>query len=517
MRVGIISAYVDPERNGADYRGPIQPQIGPLIAGLLPADADIDVVLDTSGEPDWTRDYALVFISALHSDFDRARQISHYWRRRGAKTVFGGPLASAYATLCQPFFDAVAVGDAESTVPTIYRDFCRGALQPLYISSPYNPEAVPVPRFDLAATQQMLPLSLEATRGCPFSCDFCSLTGAGTRYHTRPVELVVRDLREGRRMLSGLVPDYKLPGVGFVDNNIGGSLSYLARLCEAIRPLRIRWGAAITFNCVQVPDVVKALAGAGCRFLFMGLESFNPAVIADMRKHQNVIDATRSVIDRCRRHGILVLSGLMLSPSLDDGRTIAMIPRQLRTCGLHVPTFIAFECPFPGTPFFGRLAAQPEPAFLPGALLRDFNGYTLVVRPSREPLDRFMDHYRSVLHAVFTRAAKLRKLIDDLPRLLSSGVWESAMVDVMHQWVADMTPDPARTYLAGSDRCPPEASRVPLTQDDFDSEEHYHAVMDPWRVTDDTGRVLPAWMRSTRVFDRKGRISADALQLIAVS
>jgi hypothetical protein len=517
MRVGIISIYVDPDRKGDHSRGPLQPQIAPLIAGLLPPDIEIDVILDTWREPDWTRDYDLLFLSALHSDFDRARQISHYWRRRGAKTVFGGVFASLYPSLCLPFFDAVVIGDAEGAVPEVYADFRRDALQPIYVSSAYDPARLPVPRFDLAADQQMLPLSLEATRGCPFSCEFCSLTGLGTRFHTRPPEMVVRDLKEGRRMLKGLVPDYKLPGVGFVDNNIGGSLPYLAKLCDAIAPLKIRWGAAITFNCVSDPDVVKALARAGCRTLFMGLESFNPAAIADMRKYQNLLDETRTVVDCCRKHGILVMSGLMISPTIDDERSVDAIPRQLAESGLHVPTFISFECPFPGTPYFQRLAGSRAPAFMPNALLRDFTGYTLVVRPGRESPERFVAQYKRVLRATFTTRAKVRKLVDDLPRLLSSGVWESAMVDIGHQFSVYTSPHPDRTYLAGSDVPPPEATNVPLTASDFSSDDEYRAVMEPLRVTDGDGRVLPQWLGSARVFDKKGRVSREVLEVVGVA
>ena len=79
MRVGIISVFVDYHRNGAHHRGFLQPQIGPLIAGLLPSDIEIEVINDTWEDPDWSRVYDLLFISGMHSDFDRARQISHYW------------------------------------------------------------------------------------------------------------------------------------------------------------------------------------------------------------------------------------------------------------------------------------------------------------------------------------------------------------------------------------------------------------------------------------------------------
>src|SRR5215471_10776927 len=141
MRVGIISVFTDYHRKGRHYRIGMQPQAGPLIAALLPRDIEIEVVNDAWGEPDWDRDYDLLFLSGLHSDFDRAKQISHYYRRRGAKTVYGGSLASSYPQICLPFFDAVAVGDPESTVPRVYRDFCRGELRRIYVSGPHDPAA----------------------------------------------------------------------------------------------------------------------------------------------------------------------------------------------------------------------------------------------------------------------------------------------------------------------------------------------------------------------------------------
>ena len=155
--------------------------------------------------------------------------------------------------------------------------------------------------------------------------------------------------------------------------------------------------------------------------------------------------------------------------------------------------------------------------FLPNALLRDFNGYTLVVRPERESAGDFIAQYKWVLDATYTKLRKAMKLVEDLPRLFASGVWESAMVDIVHQCFAGYTlPCPGRTYLAASDVPPPESAQVPFQPDDFDSEHEYHAVMDPWQVTDDAGRVRSGWTGSTRVFERNGRISARALQFVGV-
>jgi hypothetical protein len=519
MKVGIIFAYTDTRRRqGTKYRGPIQPMTGTLIAALLPLNVNVEVINDNSPDAvDWSKDYDLLFISSIHSDFDRAKQISHYWRRRGAKTVYGGFMASTYSHLCRPFFDAVVVGDAEGCLRQIYDDFCGEGLKPLYLSSALDASQVPVPRFDLLARKNLIPLTFETTRGCPFTCDFCALTGVGTRYHTLSPDQVVHTIKEGQRMLDGLVPWYQRRLACFVDNNIGGNPSHLLKLCAALKPLNIRWGSQITFNVLTNPDVLKALSGAGCRAMFMGLESFNPETIADMHKYQNTIDQTKTVLEQCRSHGILVGSGLMLSPVIDDCNYIQSIPSRLRDCGLFVPAYVCFESPIPGTPNFNRLAAQEVPALLPNALLRDFSGYTLVVKPKRESVEDFIDGYKWLLSSTVSRKLKLAKFADDLPRLLSQGWWLTALADISNNAFAGDHPDRERSYMAGTDTTPPEAINVPFTDDDFDSEDERQAILEPMRVTDERGEVLPAWTRPVKIFEAKGRMSAEARQLVGIS
>ncbi len=499
MRVGIMFVYVDYHRRGRHNRFAMQPQIGPLLAGLLPRDIEIEIINETWREPDWSKQYDLFFLSCMHSDFDRARQISHYWRRRGAKTVLGGSFASSYPKLCQPYFDAVAVGDPEGTVARIYSDFCAGELQPIYVADEYQAEAVATPRFDLAVGQTPHALCLEATRGCPFTCEFCVLTGLGTRHHTRSVGNVLRDIARGQGMLRGRVRGYQRRIVGFCDNNIGGDLAYLRELCAALEPLKLQWYGAASFNVVANRELVTTMARAGCRALFVGLESFNASTLAAMHKHQNVLHKIKATLDHCRDEGILIVSGLMVSPLTDDAGYIRRIPEYLTECGLHMPTFIAFETPIPGTPHFLRLARQAPTAFLPDALLRDFSGYTLVVQPALSSTDEFLQAYRWALGEAFSLRNKLRKLADDLPRFVKRGKWLPAAIDTLDVYATDSIPAESRSLVAGSDTPPPE--RVPLSEADFDSEEQQRQIMTPWRVTDMEGRVLDAWLHPNKVFD----------------
>jgi len=499
--------FTDYHRRGRHHRGVLQPQIGPLVAALLPPGVEVDVVNDTWEDPDWSRDYDLVFLSALHSDFDRARQLSHYYRRRGARTVLGGPLASTFPALCAPWFDTVAVGDPESTVPAIHRDFAAGELKPLYRAERYQPHAVPLPRLDLVATKQVLPLALEATRGCPFTCDFCTLTGLGTRYHTRAAATIAAHLRAAQELLDGRAAWWKRRLAVFYDNNLGGSPLYLRALCDALEPLGIRWGGCVTFNLLRDSALLDRLAASGCRLVYFGLETFNPAALADMGKHQNLLGETRAVIDACRRRGILATAGLMLSPTMDTLEYIDRIPAHLAECGLHVPTYICFETPFPGTPYFRRLAASPEPTLLPHVLLRDLNGYTLATRPRHATPESFVAAYLRTHRAVYSAGAKLRKLADDLARFLPRGALVPAAFDLF-EMLAVERPRPAdRTYLGGAEKAPPEATQVPFAPDDFASEAERDAILAPWAVTDARGRVLPQWLGAETVYLPKGRIA----------
>lgn len=504
MRIGIISVFTDYHRRGAHHRGALQPQVGPLIAALLPDDVEIDVVNDTWEDPLWERDYDLLFLSALHSEFDRARQIAHYYRRRGAKTVLGGPLASGFPALCAPWFDAVVIGDPEASVPRVFRDFCARRLAPRYLPEPYDPLAVPTPRFDLVRGDPIVPIALEATRGCPFACNFCGLTGLGTRHHVRPVAQVARDILAAQSMLAGRAPGWQRRLVGFMDNNIGGDPRWLAELCDALVPLEIRWSSCITFNVLRDTTMLDRLAASGCGMLYFGLESFNPAALAGMRKRQNVIHDVRRVVDAARARGILVTAGLMLSPSTDRLEDLEEIPEALRDAGLHVPTYIAFETPLPGTPHFRQLAARGPGALLPHVPLVDLNGYTLAVPPAHVSPDAFIATFRELHRRLYALGNAVRKLGDDLPRLLSRAHIAPALLDA-YEVLFDRQPLLSdRSFIAGRDKAPPE--RVPLRDHDFTSEAERDAVLATTTVSDEAGRVHAHWAQSTPVYGAKGRI-----------
>src|SRR6185503_20047663 len=84
-------------------------------------------------------------------------------------------------------------------------DAARRQLQRLYRSGGDASARAPTPLVHRVADQQIFPLALEVTRGCPYTCDFCVLTGMGTRFDTRPAARVEHDLVTLRAALKGRI------------------------------------------------------------------------------------------------------------------------------------------------------------------------------------------------------------------------------------------------------------------------------------------------------------------------
>jgi hypothetical protein len=136
---------------------------------------------------------------------------------------------------------------------------------------------------------------------------------------------------------------------------------------------------------------------------------------------------------------------------------------------------------------------------MPNALLRDFNGYTLVTRPLKASPEAFVAVYRALLGTLFSPAARLRKLARDAARFLPRGRLVPLLYDLYE--LASESPHiaPGRSLIAGTDLPPPEYGRIPFDDGDFSSEGERADLLQPLRVTDAQGRVLPQWLASRQI------------------
>lgn len=428
----------------------MQSSVPELIAGLCPEHAEVEIYNEKESDIPLDRDWDLVFFSYLHAYYEHTKVLSTLLRRRGVVTVAGGRHANYFTKDVLDYFDAVVIGEPEANVPVLVHDFERGELKRIYDRPSVGPQSIKSMRYDLidfSSNRMRLP-GIEASRGCPFQCNFCVLTGH-ERYRRRPVADVIAEIEAKMRFnanLFGALNDAFI----FLDNNLGGSPKYLRELCEALIPLKKTWGCALTFNILKDAELVRLMAKAGCRYVYTGLESLNPESISAMNKGQNKLAEVDEVVRRTFSEGILLSFGLLVGSDGDTNEYLEQLPAYLADMKYFSVTFLGIVCPYPETPFFREL--EQEGRLLPGTISRDYDGYTLCHRPKRLDPSEVVEHFTRLCKELGSLPnmarhwwSKLTK--SDVPRYQPVILFSGPEIISIRKPLKN----PARRFIAGQD------------------------------------------------------------------
>ncbi len=326
-------------------------QMEPLsIAALIahtPPEWKVTFFDDRLEDIDYSAPTDLVGISIDTYTARRGYQIARKYRDRGIKVVLGG----YHPTLCPDEAveqaDAICVGEAEPVWRRMLSDAIEGRLARRYDGRQEDLAAV---RFDRSAFRgkSYYPLALvEAGRGCPFQCGFCSVSAFHhATYRRRPVEAVLDDLRKVRKRL-----------VFFVDDNLAGNRANARELFEAITPLGLRWIGQASIDVARDPQLLSAMVRSGCMGLLIGFESLDGGNLALMGKSVNRLADYKEAMARFRKAGILIYGSFVFGYPHDTPALFANTVRFARDEKLFAAAF-AHLVPFPGTPLYADLKAE---------------------------------------------------------------------------------------------------------------------------------------------------------------
>jgi radical SAM superfamily enzyme YgiQ (UPF0313 family) len=359
----------------------------PMLAAVTPSDIRLTLVNETVDDIPFDEPWDLVGLTGMGSGIVRAWQIADEFRRRGVTVVIGGIAAS----LADPEWslahaDALVTGEAEELWPRVLRDAEAGRLQRLYRPERRPPiDSLPVPRYDLMnPSKHGFWRPVQATRGCPFTCTFCSITAFfEARYRKRPVDQVVRDVRAAKR--------HGTRHIAFIDDNIGVDFDYCAELWEALIPEKITWMSQCSLHIADRPDMLKLARRSGCRLLSFGIETTSPEGLQGIDKEWNRPGRYREAVSTIRRHGIDVSTEMIIGLDGDDFTVFERTLDFIMSNRISVPR-VHILTPIPGTPLYDRMAAG-------GRLIsRDFgrfSGGQVVFRPQNlEPHELQAGYWR---------------------------------------------------------------------------------------------------------------------------
>ena len=262
--------------------------------------------------------------------------------------VIGGPhVMTCDTSMLHGRGVSFALAEAELVWREILEDAAGGELRPVYgAERRWQPEleapvVVPPGRRDLG--RYIVPmLGLYPARGCPFTCNFCSVIKiAGRRIRSQSIDSTLASLRAAK---AGGVQSIMFTSDNF--NKYPEAEALLSAIVEE------RLGLSFFVQCdtqiARQEHLVALLARAGCFSMFVGVESFSRATLLAAKKGQNRPETYRDIVRLCREHGISSHFSNIIGFPQDTDRDVHEHLEALRELD---PTWASFYilCPIPGT------------------------------------------------------------------------------------------------------------------------------------------------------------------------
>ncbi|MBK5276269.1 MAG: B12-binding domain-containing radical SAM protein [Desulfuromonadales bacterium] len=321
------------------------------IAAVTPLEWEVALCDDSFEQVDFDTDADLIALTAMTPQAPRAYEIAAAFKSRGKTVVMGGFHASNLPDEALTHVDAVVVGEGEVVWPRLLADFCTGSIQPVY-----KPDAmismadIPFARREIfKGKDYLLTNTVQTTRGCPFDCEFCSVTAFyGRNYRKRPVEQVLAELQSLKKTNSF---------VFFVDDNIVADRKYALPLFQGMKGMGFKWLSHAPIDFAADRELLRAAGESGCYGMFVGFESLSQETLAAMGKVTNRAQSFMADARAFRDNGIGILGSFVLG---NDGDTPEIFPKLLRFCeeARLESAIFPLLTPYPGTAVRRRLEAE---------------------------------------------------------------------------------------------------------------------------------------------------------------
>ncbi len=290
------------------------PPLGLLtVSALLPSDwekrlVDLNVQRLKPSDIAWAD---MVFVTAMLVQKDSLREVVRQCKALGKRVVLGGPYVTTTIEEL-PEADHIFKGEAETTLPQFIEDLANGCAKRTYEAAERPPLLLtPQADFHLANLKRYSAMSVQYSRGCPFSCEFCDIIEIYGRVpRTKTNQQVIAEfdalLRLGWRGTLFIVDD------NFIGNkkNVRQLLPDLARWQKAHGyPF-----ALITESSLNLADdeaLLASMRDAGFRRVFIGIETPVEESLKEAQKSQNRGNLLESV-KKIQSYGMEVMAGFIV-------------------------------------------------------------------------------------------------------------------------------------------------------------------------------------------------------------
>ena len=369
------------------------------LANLTPKEHEVIIENENVESINFDEKVDLVAVTVTVDVMNRAIEIAKEFKKRSVKVIAGGIHITADPKGAYGYFDAICVGMAERIWQRILFDAQNDSLKEIYNDMlSISGQEIVSPDYDIIDNSKYLYTNIISTsRGCPFECDFCynSSQSVHKAYINRPIEDVIREIKTLRTR-----------HIMFIDDNFIGNPSWTKKFLAQIKPLSLKYNAAVTSNIVDMPDILDDLKESGCQSLFIGFESINDKAIDSVNKVQNSVGKYERLVEELHKRGIMINASFVFGLDEDDSSVFEktldwIVKNKIETVTSHILT------PYPGTRLYENLHKQGR---ITDFDLSKYNTANVVYRPKNMTQEELYDGYLWIYKEVYSFKNIIKRL-----------------------------------------------------------------------------------------------------------
>ncbi len=320
----------------------------------------------------------LVAISTITTTAPAAFRLAEYYRKLGILVVIGGPHVTALPDEAVKHANYCIRGEGEVPLPKLVAALNNqsllenvpsltwveaGKIRSTEMCKPIEDlDSLPFPDFSLLDTggkkmngiMLKSTIPMQASRGCPFDCKFCSVTSMfGKKFRFRSVESIIQEMKQY---------DPKKHVIFFYDDNFSANKKRTKHLLREMIAHKkefggiFRWSTQVRVDIAKDPELLDLMKKAGCATVYVGIESINPESLKEMKKAQTVRDIELGIQEiRKRRihiHGMFVFGFDNDTKASTQATVDFAIKSKIETAQFLILT------PLPGTEFYRQVMKE---------------------------------------------------------------------------------------------------------------------------------------------------------------
>jgi radical SAM superfamily enzyme YgiQ (UPF0313 family) len=420
MKIDIIIAYLKRYEFGHE-KDFVPPITGIHLASLTPKEHIVRVFHQQVDKIDFDTNADLIAISFFSGFAPSAFKLAAAFKKKGKTVIAGGPHVTFNIDESLHHFDAIATGEAESVWEEMLTDFQNGKLKPIYKGEPTDLKNIPSPRFDLLSNKFFIKKVVQATRGCPFTCSFCTVPTLNPGFRLRPVQDVIKDVSYDH-----FNHWWQRKVVWFWDDNLTIDRKYITELLTKMKPLNKWWLTQASMDIAKDDKLLDLMRDSGCIGVFLGIESFGKDSLADANKKQNKIENYKTAVSSIKKRGIAVMAGFIAGFDHDTTVSIEEMSDRIMEIGIDVP-FLSIMTPFRGTPIYKNLKLNDR--ILEDRGWQFYNGYNVAFKPKEITAEELLTSHRHLWKKTFSFSYSMKRIFRSVTTLRTGAILLSVFMN----------------------------------------------------------------------------------------